>query len=270
MIEPPIVYAGSKFKLLPQLLPLFPSADRFVDAFAGGGAVWSNVLDRYPAVVANDIIEDLMEVQRQILDNAEVLLDRLEQIKVSKDDQSAYLALRESYNETKTPEKFLMLTLSCTNNLMRFNKSLKFNQTFGKRTMSERSKEKIRAWATAVGPHKTKVSFQSAPFQLLDVQAGDFCFCDPPYTNSEAGYNAYWSADDDARLLAWLQSLHERGGKFMLCGFEQHGQRPSWLLEQMEAAGFNRIALQSEYEKVSRSKRSKETQEVAYVNYKME
>lgn len=270
MIEPPFVYLGSKFKVLPQLLPLFPPANRFVDLFAGAGAVWSNVLERYPAILANDIIGDLIEIQRKIIHDPAATLASLEQIKIPKDDQAAYVKLRCLYNEEPTPERLLMLMLTCTNNAMRFNKKLKFNQTFGKRTMSERSKEKILNWAAAVGPNKEKVQFSSMPFQFIQIQDGDFLFVDPPYSNSEAGYNAYWGADDDIRLFTCLKSLDDRGFKFMLCGFEQHGRRNCWLMEAMAESGFLRTPLASEYEKVSRARQDKQTQEVVYTNYSKE
>ena len=37
LIKSPLNYTGGKFKLLPQILPLFPdNIDTFVDLFAGG------------------------------------------------------------------------------------------------------------------------------------------------------------------------------------------------------------------------------------------
>ncbi len=62
MIETPFNYTGSKFKLLEQLLPVFDySKPYFVDLFTGGGSVYTNIIDRYQKVIANDIISDLVE-----------------------------------------------------------------------------------------------------------------------------------------------------------------------------------------------------------------
>ena len=44
LIESPINYMGSKYKLLDRLIPLFPKADTFVDLFAGGGLVNGDTL----------------------------------------------------------------------------------------------------------------------------------------------------------------------------------------------------------------------------------
>ena len=53
LIESPINYMGSKYKLLDRLIPLFPKADTFVDLFAGGGSVYMNVNHLYKNVLAN-------------------------------------------------------------------------------------------------------------------------------------------------------------------------------------------------------------------------
>lgn len=39
-LKNPFNYTGAKYKLLPQLLPLFPDRiDNFVDLFGGGGSI---------------------------------------------------------------------------------------------------------------------------------------------------------------------------------------------------------------------------------------
>ena len=57
LIESPINYMGSKYKLLDRLIPLFPKADTFVDLFAGGGSVYMNVNHLYKNVLANEYIK---------------------------------------------------------------------------------------------------------------------------------------------------------------------------------------------------------------------
>lgn len=44
LFKSPIFYMGNKYKLLPQLLPLFPkNINRFYDLFGGSGCVSGNV-----------------------------------------------------------------------------------------------------------------------------------------------------------------------------------------------------------------------------------
>ena len=53
-IKSPINYIGGKYKLLPQIIPLFPkNINTFVDLFGGSGTVLMNVVaNRY---IYNDI-----------------------------------------------------------------------------------------------------------------------------------------------------------------------------------------------------------------------
>jgi site-specific DNA-adenine methylase len=61
MIQTPLNYTGSKFKLLEQILPQMDyTKSHFIDLFCGGGSVYTNVLDKYDKILANDIISDLI------------------------------------------------------------------------------------------------------------------------------------------------------------------------------------------------------------------
>lgn len=50
-------YMGSKSKIVKHIVPLFPSADNFVDLFAGGGAVthYAMTTNKYKHFIFNDI-----------------------------------------------------------------------------------------------------------------------------------------------------------------------------------------------------------------------
>ena len=140
IIEPPFNYTGSKFKSLPQIIPLLDtSCHRFVDLFSGGGSVWSNVVDLYPHVVANDIIYHLVEVQKRLVTEPLATIAKTRALCVAKDDQVGFHKLRDAFNECPTPEGLWALMLCSTNNMMRFNRSWKYNQTFGKRTFNDRT-----------------------------------------------------------------------------------------------------------------------------------
>ena len=58
----PIRYSGSKYTLLPQLIPLFPDkseVDYFFDLFGGSGTVSLNV--DYPKICYNEINRHVLE-----------------------------------------------------------------------------------------------------------------------------------------------------------------------------------------------------------------
>ena len=139
-INTPFNYTGNKYALLPQILPLLDyTKPKMVDLFTGGGSVYTNVLDKYETVYVNDIIKELVLIHKNI---DTVFVDKVKSLCVDKTDKDGYIALRTSFNEEKTPEKLYALMLCCTNNMMRFNRSFLFNQTFGCRTFNDNTQNR--------------------------------------------------------------------------------------------------------------------------------
>ena len=67
MIKSPLNYTGGKFKLLPQLLPLFPKETEytgFVDLFCGGCNVAVNIKNK--KVIANDSLPQLIDLYQYL------------------------------------------------------------------------------------------------------------------------------------------------------------------------------------------------------------
>jgi len=266
LIEPPFNYTGSKFKLLPQLLPLFDTTcRRFVDVFAGGGSVYANVAPLFQGVLANDIIYHLIDVQRNLVADPAKTIAATQALAVAKDDQEAYHKLRDDFNQTPTPEKLWALMCCCTNNMMRFNRKWQFNQTFGKRTFNPKTLAKAQAFAAHLQPYADRIQWTSSDFEKVPVQDGDMVYIDPPYSNTEAGYNAYWNKDDDLRLFNWITSIVSRGAKVAVSGVKTHNGETCRLLELL-AASFNLVPIIGDYNKVSRTG-DKVTQEVAMLSY---
>ena len=71
LLKSPIFYMGNKYKLLPQLLPLFPkNINRFYDLFGGSGCVSGNV-------EANKIIYNEIYIYMYINYSVCLLMSRL-------------------------------------------------------------------------------------------------------------------------------------------------------------------------------------------------
>lgn len=80
MIQSPLNYTGGKYKLLPQILPLFPqNINTLVDLFCGGCNVGINV--NCNKVIYNDLNENLLHLYNTFknLDKDETL-DRIYEI----------------------------------------------------------------------------------------------------------------------------------------------------------------------------------------------
>ena len=76
-IKSPLNYIGGKYKLLPQILPLFPQKiNRFIDLFGGGANVSINV--KANLVIYNDIQTQTVDLLRSLHNiNAEEALEKI-------------------------------------------------------------------------------------------------------------------------------------------------------------------------------------------------
>lgn len=105
LIKSPLVYAGGKFKLLPQILPLFPKKiSVFYDVLGGAGNVALN--SNADHVYYNDIIHyignmfnDIKGISPQ--DNLQKVLNVIEEYDLSKTNEEGFLKLRKDYNSGK-------------------------------------------------------------------------------------------------------------------------------------------------------------------------
>ncbi len=68
-IEGVMNYTGSKYKMLSQLLPEFDYTKKyFFDVFTGGGSIYINVADKYEKIYINDIITDLIDIHKNLIE----------------------------------------------------------------------------------------------------------------------------------------------------------------------------------------------------------
>jgi DNA adenine methylase Dam len=279
-IEGVMNYTGSKFKLLEQLLPEFDYTKfYFVDLFTGGGSVYTNVVDRFEKVVANDIITDLIGIHQSLLDS-DSIIEETKSICPSKGNPELFGKLREDYNSNPSPSKLWALLLSSTNNMMRFNQKFKYNQTYGDRGWNNNTDKKVEIFTNHIRQYKDKIRFKSVAFDQLEISSDKIMvYADPPYGRvknedgsigkkqiSEAGYNAFWKEDDDIKLYNYLKSIDKVGSSFMVSGVLNHDGKTCWMLDKLIADGYRYKKLQFDYNKVSR-KGDKETTEVIIMNY---
>lgn len=263
----PFNYTGSKFKLLSQIIPLFDTHKlRFVDLFAGGGSVYTNVVHLYAEVLVNDIISDLVNIQKNLIFDKDNTVTKVKSLVVTKEDQIGYNLLREDYNTNPTPEKLYALMLCCTNNMMRFNKKFKFNQTFGKRTFNPNTELKINDFVNHIYPYRNNIIFRAETFYNVEPISNSMNYLDPPYSQTEAGYSAYWQTHDDIGLFDYCKNLNSIGASFAVSGVETHDGKSCRLIDLLISEGFKKHLLEADYNKVSR-KGTKITQEVLITNY---
>ena len=278
-IEGVMNYTGSKFKMLSQLIPEMDyTKNTFVDAFCGGGSVYSNVLDRYQKVIVNDIITDLIGIHRGLLESDEII-SKTKLLCPDKDNPVGFGTLRKNYNDNPSPEGLWALMLSSTNNMVRFNQNLKYNQTFGKRSWNDATQRKVNNFTEHIRKFKDNLVYLSTAFENIEIQSDMMIYLDPPYGRiknddgkigkkqiSEAGYNAFWKQEDDMKLYEFIKKIDSIGASFMVSGVLHHDGKTCWMLDKLIADGFKWKEIEYDYNKVSR-KGNKETTEIIITNY---
>jgi len=260
----PLNFTGSKSKLVPQIVKyLPPNQTTLYDLFTGGGSVIVNLLPYFSQIISNDIITPLINFYKLIQTTPyEILESSLSLKNIPKNDPQAYDNLRNSFNMSQDPIEFFVLTCSCTNNMMRFNKSLKFNQTYGKRNFNHKIKEKLKNYSNVLYLNN-KITFLNQNFLSFNITKG-FVYLDPPYLISEAGYNAFWSNTLEQSLYDFIDDLNKKNVPFMLSNIAEHKGKTNPYLHKLKP--YRIINVNYNYDKTSRSGPSN-TQEILVVNY---
>ena len=225
-IKSPLNYVGGKYKLLKEILPLFPNdIDTFVDLFGGGFNVGINVNAEH--IVYNDLEEHVVELLNYLSDNeTEKLLSEIdsliEKYNLSKENAEGFNQLREYYNkENNSPIVFYTMICYAFNYQIRFNQNGKYNMPFGKARSSFNPSLRQKFIEFVEELHSKNITFLSESFETFnieDLDSNDFVYCDPPYFNSVAAYNEQggWTEEHEKMLLILLDSLNDKGVKFAL------------------------------------------------------
>ena len=224
-IKSPLNYVGGKYKLLSEILPLFPEANTFIDLFGGGMNVSINA--NCNKVVYNDneshVVALLKHLQTTDVNESLTTIDNLiEKFDLSKTNAEGFNSLRDFYNQDPSdPMVFYTLVCYAFNNQIRYNKSGQFNMPFGKdrSSFNPTLRKKFVEFVEAL--HNKDCTFSNKDFRDFDFSelgTDDFVYADPPYFNSVAAYNENggWTAEHEKTLFSILDDLNNKGIKFAL------------------------------------------------------
>lgn len=244
-IKSPMNYIGGKYKILNQILPLFPKdIECFIDLFSGGCNVGVNVSAK--KIICNDIIHYIIELYEYFKNNAlDVTLQEIENVidkySLSMTNDIGYKTLRDSYNENKSPLLLFVLICYSFNHQIRYNNSHKFSTPFGRNRScyNENIKTNLKRFIDTI---KAKdITFTSCNFKNMDFSQlthKDFVYCDPPYLITVGSYNdgkrgfEGWGYNEEIYLLNLLDSLHKQNIRFALSNVLKHkGKENKILLE---------------------------------------
>lgn len=236
LIKSPMNYIGGKYKLLPQILPLFPNKiSLFYDVFGGGASVSLNVNSEF--VYYNDIVPYVSNMFNDLKGKStEECLKEIEKVikkySLSKTNKEGFLKLREDYNNgDRSWVNFYMLICHSFNYQFRFNNSQEYNSSFGK----NRSEYTITTENKFINfmdkLNSIDISFDYKDFRDIDysdADENDLVYFDPPYLISCGNYNdgkrgfKGWTQQDDLDLMDLCDKLDEQGTRFAMSNVLEH------------------------------------------------
>ena len=306
MIQSPLNYTGGKFKLLPQILPLFPqNINVFIDLFCGGCNVGLNV--DCDLVIYNDLNPNLLYLyntlknldKQAIMDWIYQIIKKYELSLVSKYGYAHYncesnsgvgnynrdkfLKLRTDFNEKHAKGTidyyyYIMLYVIIVyafNNQIRFNSNGEFNLPVGKRDFNNKMEHKLSIFIDRIQEQNCRFTcFDFRDFDTSALTAKDFVYVDPPYLITCATYNEQggWGEIEEKDLLAFLDKLHNQGVRFALSNvFRSKGKENHILLEWVNSntQKYKVISLNYSYSNSNYQTKDKSsrTEEVLIINY---
>ena len=306
MIQSPLNYTGGKFKLLPQILPLFPkNINTFVDLFCGGCNVGVNIDCK--RVIYNDLDRNLLYLYNTFknLDKQSVFDWIYEIINkyglslvsengydyykcdsskgVGKYNKDKFLKLRADFNEKKQKGNYdyyyyvmlYVIIVYAFNNQIRFNSNGEFNLPVGKRDFNKKMQQKLSDFIDRIKEQDCK--FACLDFREFDIEAlekNDFVYADPPYLITCATYNEQggWSETDEKDLLQFLDRLNKQNLRFALSNvLRSKGKENKILLDWLDKNKDKYKAVNLNYSYSNSNYQTKDktsgSEEVMIINY---
>lgn len=297
-------YTGGKYKLLKQIVPLFPkNINNFIDLFCGGANVAINVrplnqiicIDHQKELIRlfNTLktlpVERTFSIIEEIIHNfglSNTYVYGYEEYGCSSSDglsqynKEKFLQLRDYYNQRETNDYyydlvFYVLIVFSFNNQIRFNKKGHYNIPVGKRDFNIKIRNNLKDFITSI--QEKNMEFIQTDFRDYDfswLKWGDFLYADPPYLISTATYNEQngWTEKEEKDLLHLLDQLHEQGVKFALSNVLEHKGQVNqillkWLKENENIYYVNYLNFNYNNSNYQIKKKTAKTSEVLITNY---
>ncbi len=278
-VKSPLNYIGGKFKLLPQIIPLFPDRiNNFIDLFCGGANIGINA--NADTIICNDIQKEVIGFcnvckKQSSSELLRVLKDTIELYKLSKVNKEGYINLRNDYNSgNRAWNTFYALVSHSFNNQISFNKKHEFTESSG-RNRSWFNPNLEANFIKFIDHLKTKnidfISYDFRNIKFTHLSEEDFLYVDPPYLIASANYNrnGSWSNKDEIDLLNILDDFNSKKVRFALSNVLRHKGKSNNLLKDWSSK-YNVHRIENDYRNCiycTKDKSIGSTDEVLITNY---
>lgn len=199
----------------------------YIEPFLGAGAIYFHLNPK--KAILGDVNQELVDTYRAIQTDWQALKNslRYRQRRHNKDPDGYYywLRSRSPSDIMQRASRLIYLNRTCFNGIYRVNRKGQFNVPRGDKSKVVIETDDFSAMSKALaGAELIAGDFEA----LIDrASAGDFVFCDPPYTvrHNYNGFRKYneilFSWTDQVRLAAALTRAAYRGSK-VLCTNANH------------------------------------------------
>lgn len=247
VVRSPFFYVGDKFKLMPQLLKIFPkNISTYYEPFCGGGSSFLNVnANKY---ILNDVDEYMIKMHKMLAENSHtpemfnIIINNIEnKYKLSashkqdiipnelkkqfpktyfaKFNKVSYEKMRNDFNVNKSNMELLyVLLIYGFNRMLRFNGKGDFNLPVGNVDFNQNVVDAINNYFHFA--KNNDIKFSSLDFREFikrqDFKQNDFVYLDPPYLITDSEYNKIWTEKDEMDLLNMLDELNSKGVRFAI------------------------------------------------------
>lgn len=293
----PLFYVGDKYKLMKQLLVLFPKEiNNFYEPFTGGGTVFLNIeAKRY---FLNDFDKHFISIHKFLIQNSsnpekffkgvEKIINKYRLSKSYKEDivpislkkeykktyfakfnKEGYEKLRERVNNYKKNDPLILyiLLIYGFNRMLRFNGGGKFNLPVGNVDFNKNVVSALDGYFDFVKDRKIKmgaIDFRKF-FSKRNYLENDFVYLDPPYLITASEYNKLWDEKTEVDLLKSIDDLNKKGVRFALSNVTHYrGNKNELLIKWMKKYKIHKI--QSNYISYNNNGK-KDIKEVLITNY---
>lgn len=214
-LMPVIKWTGSKRSQAEEIISYFPKKiDTYYEPFLGGGSIMGNAT--FKKGICGDICKPLIELWEDIKNNPCEVSEsyRKDWNKLQDQGYTYYYEVRDEFNKNRNPRKFLFLTRTCCNGLIRFNKNGEFNNSFHltrKGIKPETLEKIIKSWSEKI----KNVDFILGDYRetTKNAKKGDLIYLDPPYFHNKDRYENNIDFDE---FIDYLKELKKRKVKFVL------------------------------------------------------
>lgn len=293
----PLFYVGDKYKLMKQLINLFPEKiDDFYEPFVGGGTVFLSIEAKKYHL--NDIDKNLINIHRLLIESSnspnnffkkvEKIIQKYNLSRSFKEDiipeslkkewkktyfarfnKEGYEKLRECVNKNRKNDPLVLyiLLIYGFNRMLRFNGDGLFNLPVGNVDFNKNVVNALKNYFDFVQNKEILISSKDfrSYFSEKDFSKNDFVYLDPPYLISASEYNKFWDQRSESDLLSIIDDLDKKGIKFALSNVTHYnGSRNDLVIKWMKKYRVHKI--KSNYISYHNNKQKK-INEVLITNY---